>query len=88
MKDFQSGQEEPSPPTQEALSLQDLLVDAETDALSDYLALSISRDGADARISVTTTDADPTTYSSVFSGIQEIDLQTLLANLQTDSGQG
>jgi hypothetical protein len=69
------------------LSLNDLLIDAETDALSDYLALSISRDGADARISVTTTDADPTTYSSVFAGIQEIDLQTLLANLQTGSGQ-
>jgi hypothetical protein len=88
MKDFQSGQEEHSPQTQETLSLQDLLIDAETDALSDYLALSISHDGADARISVTTTDSEPTTYSSVFSGIQEIDLQTLLANLQTDSGQG
>jgi hypothetical protein len=84
MKDLQSEHEAQSPQTQETLSLQDLLTDAETDALSDYLALSISLDGQDATISVTTTDADPTTYSSVFSGIQEVDLQTLLASLQTD----
>jgi hypothetical protein len=85
MKDLQNEHEAQSPQTQETLSLQDLLTDAETDALSDYLALSISLDGQDATISVTTTGADPTTYSSVFSGIQEVDLQTLLASLQTDS---
>ncbi|EIC29413.1 hypothetical protein Metal_1634 [Methylomicrobium album BG8] len=88
MKDLQSGQEAPPTQTQETLSLQDLLIDAESDALSDYLALSISLDGQDARVSITTTDAEPTTYSSVFSSIQEIDLQALLANLQADSGQG
>jgi hypothetical protein len=88
MKDLQSGQEAHSTQTQETLSLQDLLIDAESDALSDYLALSISLDGQDAKISVTTTDAEPTTYSSVFSGIQEVDLQALLASLQTGSGQG
>lgn len=88
MKDFHDGQEEHSPQTQTTLSLQDLLIDAESDALGDYLALSFSHEGTDARISVTTTGADPTTYSSLFSGIQEIDLQALLANLQTDSGQG
>jgi|GEM_PF-1502715 len=86
MKDFQNSQQETPAQTPDSLSLQDLLIDAETDALSDYLALSISRDGISARISVTTTDADPTTYSSLFSGIQEIDLQTLLTNLPTDSG--
>ena len=85
MKDFQNSQQETPAQTPETLSLQDLLIDAETDALSDYLALSISRDGTAARISVTT-DADPTTYSSVFSGIQEIDLQTLLTHLPADSG--
>jgi hypothetical protein len=88
MKDLQSGQEAHSTQPQETLSLQDLLIDAESDALSDYLALSISLDGQDAKISVTTTDADPTTYSSVLSGIQEVDLQTLLASLQTDFGPG
>lgn len=88
MKDLQSGQETHSTQTEETLSLQDLLIDAESDALSDYLALSISLDGQDAKISVTTTDAEPTTYSSVFSGIQEVDLQALLASLQTGSGQG
>lgn len=88
MKDLQSGQETHSTQTEETLSLQDLLIDAESDALSDYLALSISLNGQDAKISVTTTDAEPTTYSSVFSGIQEVDLQALLASLQTGSGQG
>ena len=63
-------------------------LDGRIDALSDYLALSISRDDTAARINVTTTDADPTTYSSVFSGIQEIDLQILLANLEADLVQG
>ncbi len=88
MKNFQSEQEKPATHPQNALSLHDLLIDAEADILSEYLALSISHDGIDARISVTTTGADPTTYSSVFSGIQEIDLQSLLANLQANSGQG
>jgi len=88
MSDLPNDPENPSPAAQETLSLQDLLIDAESNALSDYLALSLSRDGIDARISISTTDAEPTTYTSVFSGVHEIDLQTLLATLQADSSQG
>lgn len=73
---------------QETLSLQDLLIDAESNALSDYLSLSLSRSGNDARISVTTTGAEPTVYSTVYTGVHEADLQSLLAHLQTDLSQG
>lgn len=73
---------------QATLSLRDLLIDAENNALSDYLSLSLSRSGNDARISVTTTGAEPTVYSAVYADVHAADLQSLLAHLQTDMGQG
>ncbi|MGR8940548.1 MAG: type I secretion C-terminal target domain-containing protein [Gammaproteobacteria bacterium] len=88
MKDNPNGPEKASTDTQNSLSLHDLLIDAESNELSDYLSLSISRAGSDTTVSVTTTDVVPTTYSAVLHGVQETDLQTLLADLQASSGNG
>ncbi|MBE0471821.1 MAG: type I secretion C-terminal target domain-containing protein [Methyloprofundus sp.] len=63
---------------QEALNLQDLLADEQTDILSEYLSLSIENIGADTKVSVTTVEDNPTTYSSTISGVSFTDLQYLV----------
>lgn len=65
------------------LSLEDLLADEQANMLSDYLSLSIMPLGEDTRISVTTTDAEPTTYSSILYGVASLDLQMLELDAQT-----
>ncbi|MDF1584061.1 MAG: type I secretion C-terminal target domain-containing protein [Methyloprofundus sp.] len=62
----------------EALNLQDLLADEQTDILSEYLSLSIENIGADTKVSVTTVEDNPTTYSSTISGVSFTDLQYLV----------
>ena len=66
----------------ESLSLQDLLIDEQANLLSEYLSLSITNLGTDTQVSVTTTDAVPTTYSSIFYGVSAMDLQSLVGNVQ------
>ncbi len=69
---------------EEVLNLHDLLVDSQTDELSDYLSLSIENLGNDTKVSVTTVEDTPTTYSSTISGISFTDLQYLI-DANTDS---
>lgn len=63
---------------EEVLNLHDLLVDSQADELSDYLSLSIENLGNDTKVSVTTIEETPTTYSSTISGISFTDLQYLI----------
>ncbi|MFW5443694.1 MAG: type I secretion C-terminal target domain-containing protein [Methylococcaceae bacterium] len=60
------------------LNLQDLLVDEKTDDLSHYLSLSIENLGESTRVSVTTVEDNPITYSSTFNGVSFSDLQHLV----------
>jgi len=63
---------------EEALNLHDLLEDEQTETLSEYLSLSIENIGADTKVSVTTVEDNPTTYSSTISGVSFTDLQYLV----------
>lgn len=66
----------------ESLNLQDLLADEKANNLSDYLSFSISSVGEDAKVSFTTTDAIPTTYSSILYGVSATEVHSLLADAQ------
>ena len=61
----------------ESLNLQDLLIDEKADSLSEYLSLSIEDLGDSTRVSVTTVEDNPITYSSTISGVSFSDLQYL-----------
>ncbi|GEM_PF-3070139 len=63
---------------QDTLNLQDLLVDEKTDVLSEYLSLSIENIGQDTKVSVTTVEDSPITYSSTLTGVSFSDLQYLV----------
>ncbi|OUR86226.1 hypothetical protein A9Q85_06400 [Cycloclasticus sp. 44_32_T64] len=63
---------------QKALDLQDLLVDEGNDVLSDYLSISIEALGEGTKVSVTTVEDQPATYSSVLTGVTLIDLHCLI----------
>lgn len=62
------------------LSFSDLLVDDSNDLLSDYLRVSISNDGQNARITVSTVDEHPVMYSQVFYGSKATDLSEMLSD--------
>jgi len=64
---------------QRVLDLQDLLIDEQTDVLTEYLSLSIENIGSDTKVSVTTVEDIPTTYSSMLSGVSVTDLNDLMA---------
>lgn len=66
------------------ISLQDLLDDRGGHFLSEYLALSVTRIGDDIVISLTTTDSDPVTYSTVISAVAMVDLASLVFVAQHD----
>ena len=70
--------EKPDDNQEEALNLEDLLVDEQTDILSEYLSLSIESLGEDTKVSVTTVEDNPITYSSTISGVSFTDLQYLV----------
>lgn len=63
---------------QETLNLQDLLVDEEADLLSDYLSVSIEVLSEGTKVSVTTVEDNPTTYSSTLTAVSITDLQYLV----------
>ena len=69
---------------EESLNLHDLLIDEKTDGLSNYLSLSIENLGEDTRVSVSTVENNPLTYTSTFSGVSFTDLQ-YLADVNIDS---
>lgn len=60
------------------LDLQDLLVDESNDVLSDYLSLSMEYFSDGTKVSVTTVEAEPATYSSTLTGVTITDLHCLL----------
>jgi len=70
--------EETDDKQEEFLNLQDLLFDEQADELSDYLSLSIESLGEDTKVSVTTVEDNPITYSSILSGVSFTDLQYLV----------
>ena len=63
---------------EESLNLQDLLIDEQSDVLSEYLSLSIESFGEDTKVSVTTVEENPITYSSTLSGVTVVNLQYLV----------
>jgi len=63
---------------QETLNLQDLLMDEEADLLSDYLSVSIESLSEGTKVSVTTVEENPTTYSSTLTAVTVTDLQYLV----------
>jgi hypothetical protein len=54
---------------QDSLGLQDLLTDESNDVLSEYLSISIENLDDGAKVSVTTVEDEPTTYSSTLTGV-------------------
>ncbi|MCF6250594.1 MAG: type I secretion C-terminal target domain-containing protein [Methylococcaceae bacterium] len=71
---------------EESLNLQDLLIDEKADGLSEYLSLSIENLGENTRVSVTTVEDNPVTYSSTLNGVLFSDLQQLIdVNLDLES---
>lgn len=65
---------------QDTLNLQDLLLDEEADILSDYLSISIESLGEGTKVSVTTVEDNPTTYSSTLTAVSVTDLQYLVGD--------
>jgi len=63
---------------QGTLNLQDLLVDDQADLLSDYLSVSIESLNEGTKVSVTTVEDNPITYSSTLSSLAVTDLQYLV----------
>lgn len=61
-----------------SLDLRDLLDDMQVQDLSDYLTISISNDGQNTIVKVTTIDVHPETYSTVLYGVTATNLQMLL----------
>lgn len=61
----------------EALSLQDLLDDQQEDILSEYVSLSLTNQGENTQVSVTTVEDSPTTYLGTLWGVSLTDLQLL-----------
>ncbi len=62
----------------QSLNLFDLLKDEETNELSEYLSVSIENLEEGTKVSVTTVEENPTTYSSTISGKSFSDLQNLI----------
>ena len=60
-----------------SLNLYDLLVDEKSNELSEYLSLSLKTLGSDTKVSITTVEDSPTTYSSIFNDISITGLQNL-----------
>jgi len=63
---------------QDALDLNDLLVDESNDVLSDYLSISIENLGTDTKVSVTTVEDQPATYTATLIGVTLTDLHCLV----------
>jgi len=63
---------------QEALDLHDLLVDESNDVLSDYVAISLESLSEGTKVSVTTVEDQPATYSATLTGVTLTDLHCLV----------
>jgi len=63
---------------QSSLNLQDLLTDESNDVLSEYLSVSIENLSDGTKVSVTTVEDQPATYSATLVGVTVTDLQCLI----------
>jgi hypothetical protein len=63
---------------EKVLNLYDFLVDEKSNKLSEYLSLSIEAKGEATKVSVTTVEDIPTTYSSVLNSLSITGLQDLM----------
>jgi len=63
---------------QKTLDLQDLLVDETNDVLSDYVSISLEPVSEGTKVSVTTVEDQPATYSSTLIGVTLTDLNCLV----------
>jgi len=63
---------------QEALDLHDLLLDESNDVLSDYVAISLEPLSEGTKVSVTTVEDQPATYSATLTGVTLTDLHCLI----------
>lgn len=61
-----------------ALALEDLLLAQSDNGLSDYLALSLSDCGDHTKVSITTTDIEPVSYSAFIHITAPLDLQSVV----------
>ena len=62
----------------DSLDLHDLLIDEQADLLSEYLSVSIENISEGIKVSVTTVEEIPITYSSTLTAINVIDFQYLI----------
>jgi len=62
-----------------------LLVDESNDVLSEYLSVSIENLGDGTKVSVTTVEDQPATYSATLIGVTVTDLQCLIDAPITES---
>ncbi len=62
----------------ESLNLYDLLIDEKVDELTEYLSLSIESIGSNTKVSLTTVEEIPTTYSTFFNQASSTALQELI----------
>jgi hypothetical protein len=71
-------QPDATPEGEEALAVQDLLVDEGADVINQYLSLSITNDGQNTVLSATTVQGEPVVYTTTFYGMTAENLQSLL----------
>jgi len=60
------------------LNLNDLLIDDQADLLSEYLSVSIENLGEGTKVSVTTVESNPITYSSTLTALSLTDFHSLI----------
>jgi len=65
------------------LFLQDLLDENFAGELTEYLSLSLIQSNGEIRISFTTTDKTPVTYTTVISAAEKVDFQSLVFSPQS-----
>jgi hypothetical protein len=63
---------------EKVLNLYDFLVDEKSNKMSEYLSLSIEAKEEGTKVSVTTVEGIPTTYSSVLNSLSITGLQDLM----------
>ena len=78
MSDHSSQQTQSMRRARLALALEDLLLPQSENGLSDYLALSLSDCGDHTKVSITTTDSEPLSYSAFIHIHTPLDLKSVV----------
>jgi hypothetical protein len=64
----------------DAMDFRDLMDDLQSKGISEYLTISVSNDGHNTMVSVSTIEDQPETYSAVLYGVTATSLQMLLGD--------